>query len=65
MIDIVKLLLGGKSVDVALREDAEAIKRIGADSRVFTFDERQEGGVITARSRPIPVEELQRELPAK
>lgn len=58
MNDIVRMFLGRKSAEEVLREDAAAIKRIGEDVRLFTFDQREEAGYVTANSRAVAIDEL-------
>jgi hypothetical protein len=57
MNDIVRRFLGGKSAQEVLREEAATIQRIGDDHRVFTFDQREDAGYVTAESRAVAVQD--------
>lgn len=61
MNDFVRLFLGSKSALEVLIEEAEAIKSIGNDARVFTFNQKEREGYVTANSRPKAVEDVAKE----
>lgn len=52
-----KGLIGSKTVQEILKEDAIAIKKRGEDVRVFTYQERNDHGFVTAKARPVPKDE--------
>lgn len=52
-----KVLIGNKSIQEILNEDAIAIKKRGEDVRVFTYQERNDHGFVTAKARPVPKDE--------
>ena len=52
-----KVLTGNKSTQEILKEDAIAIKKRGEDVRVFTYQERNDQGFVTAKARPVPKDE--------
>jgi hypothetical protein len=54
MNSIFKVFFGDKTVQDILEEDARAIKQRGEDTRVYTYDERNDQGFIRARAIPVP-----------
>ena len=53
MNEVLKAILGNRTVDEALEADARAIRDIVQDTRVRTYDQKNDLGYVTAKILPV------------
>lgn len=53
MNEVLKAILGNRTVEEALEADARAIREIVQDTRVRTYDQKNDLGYVTAKILPV------------